>query len=167
MPIICVVKSLYWHGQEIFLFSKMSRPALGFTQPPLQWMSGLFHSGKVARMWSWSLIPSVKVKNEWSLALHINPSGPDLSAQCTLHKQSKSKQSLYRPGEALRVPGAWGSLDFKTVTTCRWYGCQLYAPATFTWQEIFLVLISVGGWVDLRARMRPDGLCQQKFQRHC
>jgi hypothetical protein len=46
----------------------------------------------------------------------------------------KVKESLYRPGEDLRVPG-----------DSRWKGCQFYAPATFIPQEIFLVLISVGG----------------------
>jgi hypothetical protein len=30
----------------------------------------------------------------------------------------------------LRLP------DFKTIGTCRWLGCQTYAPATFTPQEI-------------------------------
>ena len=28
-------------------------------------------------------------------------------------------------------------------------GCHTYAPAAFTHQEIFLVLISVRGWVDI------------------
>jgi hypothetical protein len=47
------------------------------------------------------------------------------------------KQSLHRPevSSRLRFP------DFKTIVTRRWQGCQPYAPANFTTQEIFLVFM--------------------------
>jgi hypothetical protein len=35
-------------GQEIFVFSKTSRPSLGPTQPPIQWVPGFFLRGKAA-----------------------------------------------------------------------------------------------------------------------
>jgi len=38
-----------------------------------------------------------------------------------------------------------GLPDFKKIDTRRWYSCQSYALASCTPQEIFLVLISVGG----------------------
>ena len=75
----------------------------------------------------------------------------------------KVKQSHYRPGQALRVPGGWGSPYFQTVGTWRWQGCQPYAPAAFIPQEIFLVFICVSGRIDPRAIVRPEGLCQWKI----
>jgi len=63
---------------------------------------------------------------------------------------TKVKQSHYRPGVAQRIPGSWGS-----HISWQWHrmvvGCQPYTSATFTPQEMLLVLISVRGWVDPRA----------------
>jgi len=69
------------------------------------------------------------------------------------------KQSHYRPGQALKGSRRMRFPDFKTIGTWRWLGCQPYASAVFTPQEIFLVLISVRGWVIVR----PEGICQWKI----
>jgi hypothetical protein len=68
----------------------------------------------------------------------------------------KVRQSLHRTGQALRVH------NFKTFGIWR---CKLVNPMhrPFTSQDIFLVLISVRGWVDIRAILRPEGLGQWKI----
>ena len=48
--------------------------------------------------------------------------------------------------------------DFKTIGTWRVQGFRPHAPAAFT----LLVLISVRGSVDPRAKVRPERLCQWK-----
>jgi hypothetical protein len=51
----------------------------------------------------------------------------------------------------------------KAISTWSWYSCQTHAPTSCTTQEIFSLLMSVRGWVDSRARVKPEGLYQWKI----
>jgi len=66
----------------------------------------------------------------------------------------KAKQFLYRPGRALRASEVWGSQNSKACGTWRWQVCHPLAQAVFASQNILLVTISAGGWVEPRAVMR-------------
>jgi hypothetical protein len=62
------------------------------------------------------------------------------------------KQSHYRPGQVQRVQGRWSPQISRQPAT-----------SAFTPQGIFLVLISVRGWVNPMSIVRPEGLCQWKI----
>jgi len=97
----------------------------------------------------------------WNIMNHVLGSG-SAPVEPYFFQSRKLKQSNCRPGqalkfsevEALRFQDNW---HMKVVRLSTLRTGRLYP------QETFLVLISVRVWVDPRAIVRPEGLCQWKY----
>jgi hypothetical protein len=72
------------------------------------------------------------------------------------------KQSHYRPGQPCRFQDP-EACRFKDIRHMKVVRLSAVRTGRLYPQEIFLVLISVRGWVNPRAIVLPEGLCQRKI----
>jgi hypothetical protein len=85
------------------------------------------------------------------------------SAWILVISKIKINQSHYRPGQTHSVPGSWKSQISRQSAL---EGGKVVSPThrpPLSPKELFLVLISITGWVNHKAIVWPEGLCQRKI----
>ena len=105
------------------------------------------------------------VKNRWFtwILKHRHVIWWDFPCNIPSMLKVKVKQSHYRPGQAQRVPGGWGS---QISRQSAYEGDKVVSPThrpplpsrKYSWYSFLL-----RGWVDPRAIVQSEGLCQWKI----
>jgi hypothetical protein len=110
-------ESRQWMG--IFLFTTVSRPALGPTQPPIQWVSGDLSLGikRPGREADYSLPSRAEVKNSWR---YISAPQYAFMASFSVKKKRTDKFTLEGQGEGLSMTGT----DLTASVHCKNYAAR-------------------------------------------
>jgi hypothetical protein len=111
------------------------------------------------RMWQRNIRMYRRVRDRgWHWLRIVSCPVEDKSIEIPSYRTTKGKAIHVR---AHSVPGGWATQISRQSPHMKYWGCEPRAPIDLTPQEIFLLLISVRGWVD--SRIIDMGLCQWKI----
>ena len=128
------------------------------------------NSRELQNVYTWIFSPcrqtnphvSSRIQTWWTTAQLTSSATQFTRVFYTVEVKVKVKQSIYRPGQGLKVLRGRGSqISWQSTLEGGKFISPTHRPSLL--QEIFQVLISVTGWVDPRTTTRPEGLCQWKI----
>lgn len=126
----------FWQSEEIFLFCRVSRPALDSSKPPLHWVLGAFSLGveQPGHEDDHSHSSSVKFKNEWrysSIYLHGVWKSEFTLPEQTSFIRVESLLCFVFSSKIIALKKIWNSLALAGTTTAAVPAIQLVECVTF------------------------------------